>query len=193
MRIVSLILSVLALAVSVLAAYYTGQQVRVAKKTAQQQLRAYVFIRDGGVILNEKASGAQAVIQVQNYGQTPGYDFQSWTGIAVGDTRDDPYSKLVEEPKQKSIIGPSADFNVPSEAVTLTPEQMSAIRSRHAAIFVWGRIRYRDAFKRCWEFVFRDRVTGPEDLKVAGKSVGWGLAPDPRYGYSEKRRRCLKA
>jgi hypothetical protein len=64
-NILSLTLSIIALAISAVAAYYAYQQVAVAKDTAQRQLRPYVFIRGGGVML------VQAFIQVQNYGQTP--------------------------------------------------------------------------------------------------------------------------
>jgi hypothetical protein len=70
-NILSLTLSIIALAISAVAAYYAYQQVAVAKDTAQRQLRPYVFIRGGGVMLNETASSVQAFIQVQNYGQTP--------------------------------------------------------------------------------------------------------------------------
>jgi hypothetical protein len=176
------------------AAWYTRQQFLTAQDTEQRQLRAYIFIQGGGVKLTDDQSGVQAVIQVQNYGQTPGYDFETWTKIEIGQVGGNPYG-VTGTPKQKSIIGPSADFNVPSDRLTFCPGELAAVRAGSAVIFVWGSVRYTDAFGRCWEFVFRDSVTGPDgDLRdretkqVAGK--GWGLSPNPRYGYTETEKQC---
>jgi hypothetical protein len=166
----------------------TGLLVWVAYQqtvTVRGQTRAYVFIRGGEIRLVNNSNAIQATIQLENFGQTPGYEFETWTGIRLGKPGDNPYSNM-GAPNQKSIIAPRADLNVPSDSIPLSPFDRAEVNAGNAKIFVWGYARFRDAFGRRWEFVFRD--TNGSGEVAAANWRGWGITPDLRFGYTETQR-----
>lgn len=176
------------------AASATRDAVRLADGTAKRQLRAYVFIKGGGILLKNNGKSVQAYVELENFGQTPGYDFQTWTNVNVSKPRAIPYLRIGQS-KQRSIIGPGATFNAPSGDRAIDNLKLAAISAGEVAIFVWGAAAYRDAFGRCWELSFRIRATGnlsPQIDRQTKKVIGsgWGLSPDPRYGYSETEKDC---
>lgn len=61
----------------------TKNLVEGADRNAAKQLRAYVFIAGGQVILDEANGRISASISLKNFGQTPGYEFKTWTGIRI--------------------------------------------------------------------------------------------------------------
>ncbi len=172
----------------------TGLLVWVAAEqsiTVRGQTRAYVFIKGGSVQLNDTATAVAAAVEVENTGQTPGYDFETWTGIRIGQPDDDPFGEL-GEPVQRSIIGPRTNHGVPSGWVPISNAQINAVSNGQLVIFVWGYARYKDVFGRRWEFVFRSRNGQEQVRNIIGTNgqllgVGWGLMPHTR-GYSETQK-----
>jgi hypothetical protein len=156
---------------------------RLMVRTAHRQLRSYVFIRGGEIRLIDSDAALSAIIKVENFGQTPGYAFETWTKIKIGEPSDIPFD-WTYGPMQRSVIAPKADFNVPSEKVAITPAIRGAINKGDKVIFVWGRASHTDAFGIRWQFDFR-ATNGDGEVAQSGWK-GWGLKPHP-LGYTETR------
>jgi hypothetical protein len=164
-----------------IAATATRGSIILAKDTAERQLRAYVFVKGGGIFLHNSQK-IQAQVQLLNSGQTPGYDFKTWTGVRIGPPGENVFGDR-KEWKQDSIIAPTGELNAPSDLLDITQEQIQAIVDKTQTIYVWGEASYRDAFNRIWTFEFRDTGSGPmRTLNPAEKLIGWGLSPQ---GYIE--------
>jgi hypothetical protein len=66
----------------------TKASVELAEKTAERQLRAYIFVDGGSITLKADSSGQQYVqglINVRNYGRTPGYRFTTCARMEIRD------------------------------------------------------------------------------------------------------------
>jgi hypothetical protein len=126
-----------------------------------------------------------AGVTLKNFGQTPGYDFQTWTNIRIGTSNEEVFGER-RPPEQKSIIGPGTTFNAPSDRISVSKPERDAIEARQKVILVWGEASYRDAFGAQWVFRFRGRAMGPatERKNLDGRIVftGWGAVP---AGYEE--------
>lgn len=147
-----------------------------------------MFVKGGAVLLLENSRAVQAIVQLENFGQTPGYDFETWTGIAVGQRKDLPFDTM-GGPRQRSIIAPRADLTAPSERLNISADELVAVRAQSKVIFVWGYAKYKDGFDHCREFVFRQMILGSERSLPNNLGPGWGLTPHPD-GYVERSRRC---
>jgi hypothetical protein len=142
-----------------------------AKETSRKQLRAYITIDDLGMSnvanpilppdhtidlskipanLRIPNSAPWATGWIRNAGQTPALDVVHW-GQAVFDTFPIPQNSL--EPSTsiegfpRSVIGPqvktSKTYRLPAP---LDNAQIDQLRAGTAAIYVYGRITYRDIF-----------------------------------------------
>jgi hypothetical protein len=166
----------------------TRDLVHGADATAQRQLRAYVAI-GGADIRLLRADTIHANVTLKNFGQTPGYDLTTWTLIRVGAPDAIPYDET-STPKQRSIIGPTADFNAPSDILTISQRDFGDIQTGKKVIFVWGQASYVDTFNKKWTFIFRGRnsemMITPQSTGGQVHWTGWGLSPHPKYGYTER-------
>lgn len=129
----------------------TRRLVRSAEKTAERQLRAYVSI-DGAAIMNV-ASGQtpKAVIDFKNFGQTPAYNVTHWQVITkpqIFHQSDDPFRlPPADLYRSNAIIGPTSGMKMCSTANRhLTDEEFTGLADGTLAMYVFGEIRYRDAF-----------------------------------------------
>lgn len=141
-----------ALFIATAALIFTGWlQWRETRNTAKRQLRAYVCIVKSGRVPNvQNPAFFTFHVQANNSGQTPAYDVGSWIG---GKLREFPLIGDLGQPdpdfiESKSVIAPDGDFFMSKTITTpLTPEESAAITDRTKAIYIYGRIEYRDAFK----------------------------------------------
>jgi hypothetical protein len=163
----------------------TRDLVKDTKQNAERQQRAYVFIRGAEVRLVNGDSGVIAIIALKNFGQTPGYQFKTWTNIRIDDP-DQPIFGVRNPIAQNSIIAPSADLNAPSPAAPITPAERAAIIAGTKKIYVWGEAAFVDAFGIGRKFIFRATAGGNEigGNNAAGQPIwrGWGISPQ---GYEE--------
>jgi hypothetical protein len=123
-------------------------QSRIASKTAKRQLRAYVFISDSEIsdIMSDQKLTAKIV--VKNFGQTPAYNVDASIGAATG-----PFPLINELPpavtNTKNInIGPGGGITLNYDgdgpaAIEWRPHFTQKI----GAVYVYGTIKYRDAFR----------------------------------------------
>jgi hypothetical protein len=160
--------------------FATKHLVEGADKNAAKQLRAYVLIASGEVILDNPGGRISASILLKNFGQTPGYQFKTWTSIRIRPTSEAAFGDIGAW-KQASIIGPSAEMRAPSDFSPITPTQVEEIIARRQSVFVSGQASFVDAFGKAWTFSFLDAAAGAlQDL--GGGRVGWGISP---RGYAE--------
>jgi hypothetical protein len=142
------------------------QTINVMKDTTQRQLRAYVCI-SGGTIKFDRKDAPVVHVEYKNSGQTPAYDVCGWHHIWI--TGYPLTEELPEPPKSfttsQSIIPPGGhafilipkDPPVPAQSVHLlgTPE---------GTIYIYGEIRYRDAFRVNRFTKYRLMYGGPEGI-----------------------------
>jgi hypothetical protein len=156
--------------------------VLVARETAKRQLRAYVGLGADDFSLelpgetdphyapidlsnpNPQIFNDFLVIKVKNFGQTPASNVVVFGSVSVTqgafllpekffDTilpdRVDPNnrtftSKFVLQPQQSAT----------SKHAMMDVRQIIPARQRHATVFVWGHIYYRDIYERSWRTMF---------------------------------------
>jgi hypothetical protein len=152
-----------------------GDTVNVMKDTAQRQLRAYVSIFDARIAFDTDGRTFRPTIVLQNAGQTPAYDVASWTdGDAFDASKPPSFSQPIPADQRtlRTVVGPGMKFTLNSQKVTEIPGIEGHVRDGTTAIYVWGRVDYRDAFGRTWPLEFRCRAH-----PLPGGH--WLLAPTP--------------
>lgn len=142
--------------------------IRKMRITEERQLRAYVNIAQ--VRVEHLMGKARFYIEIRNYGQTPAYETTTESGVKLAKF------PLVEElplraepPAGKVIIGPGTPIHnmLPAQR-QLTEAEIQQLRDGSMAIYVFGRIKYRDAFKRRRETLFRFLIGGEAGVRDDG-------------------------
>jgi hypothetical protein len=162
----------------------TRHLVKESERTAKQQLRAYVFIRDGWIESDGRDWGFTIILK--NFGQTPAYGYSTWVGGEIFPTDSLPFPEPTPLSKRvnRSIVAPSAETPIISQPVKLIDNELQDTRSEKKAFFVWGGVDYVDVFGQSHSFVFKTRTSGPAGRQNdEGRSV-WPLKPHP-LGYDE--------
>jgi hypothetical protein len=138
--------------------------------TTRAQLRAYVLpdvagILDGMMLTPNDPARANMPgigLTIKNFGQTPAYDVISWAQIAVINITDE--EKQIVPTLQKigaATIGTGGTINkFLWFGRALTAYEMSDVGTGVRAIYIFGRIEYRDIFKRHKGTNFRFRYSG---------------------------------
>lgn len=156
----------------------TRDLVRGAEKTAERQLRAYVFAYNGQVNVVQigatKTLAYKLSIELRNFGQTPARRYTTWIDNTVTNVDDLPFTErppLIDKKRSApTIIGPTAsitiEFSTPFEI-----GELDAIRDTKKAIFIWGGCDYVDVFGREHYFIFRFKISGHENQGI------WRLRP----------------
>ncbi|GEM_PF-3989196 len=157
--------------------------VHVMRRSARQQLRGYVSAFPDFIRSFDEQTLAEISFTTRNVGQTPAYDITHSSDIEVLPQPLPPGYRFPEPTGDRStptVLFPGRDFNGTKRAArTFSVDEILRIRNDEARIYIWGEIRYRDAFnkKRWTRFaanVSADRDTldsltsryGPRDLKV---------------------------
>jgi hypothetical protein len=137
----------------------------------RRQLRAYVLPESGGLwegtTLNPpdpaRAGIPGVALWIKNGGQTPAYRVVSWVGIQVIPVRDE-HTALVIPPLREqyaNTLGAGSGFSKTWWLDRpLAANEIQDIATGTRAIYVYGRIEYRDAFKRKRFTEFRLHYTG---------------------------------
>lgn len=151
----------------------TSKLVKGAKDTAERELRAYVCV--------ESSSGTEAAedrrwptfkVEVKNFGKTPAFDVITWIGVGI---QEYPLTSELpkppdEEPQSKTILGPECKTTLIG-IFRRTPNafEVEAINSGTGAIYVQGRIEYKDAFGKSrfttFCLVWRGAIKGLQQYK----------------------------
>lgn len=129
--------------------------VRLAERTAERQLRAYVVIDKATVTLKDRR--LTGVLEIKNSGQTPAYDLTVVSEV----TAQSPGMKRIEIPQpmrppitltSKTIIAPGGESRAPSQFDIAVSDDFTipALKDGRRAVYLVGQIRYRDVFDHKW-------------------------------------------
>jgi hypothetical protein len=125
----------------------TVRLVRSAEKTAERQLRAYVGITKATMSNFGVGQILRMSMTIKNSGQTPAYRLTQHYSIMGGEyPRKEPLPQ-VDTPGRFSTLGPGEVhiLEIPLQG-PLPGSAYSQITNGDAAIYVWGRVIYEDAF-----------------------------------------------
>lgn len=164
---------------------------RIMRRSARQQLRAYVSGRPKFIYSFDANFLASALIEIKNVGQTPAYHLTQRSEISVYPhplPLDHRFPDLTSEPSPPVALFPGVDFDGTKTASRLfSTEEIERIRTQSAKIYIYGKIMYRDAFrKRRWTTFASsvgaddDTLTkltsnyGPTDLKITWHHASLG-------------------
>jgi hypothetical protein len=163
------------------AAEATEAAVASAEKTAKRQLRAYISIENATV----RFTNGQPVgfVNFENFGQTPAYETHGWAAIEGG-----PHPFPIEfpipkdVPKIKNTIGPGAKFGYPAKHKnkTFSAAELAACQTEVYALYVYGRVDYKDTYGDDWYTNFRFIAGGKAGLRTITENgdIRWMLGPD---------------
>lgn len=143
----------------------------VMVRNGRRQLRAYVFPQGADILegmmldkpLPEHRNEIFVIIAFKNTGQTPAYQVISWAQIAVTEPANE---ETLVTPKLENKFHTSigADGIMPKtmwHGRALSDSEISDVNKQVKAIYLYGRIEYRDAFKKQRHTDFRLRYNGP--------------------------------
>jgi hypothetical protein len=159
-----------AVAIAITTLIAVGYQAWLMRDTARRQLRAYVVVERGIVanvadppampgekietvarIMNPRA-GPHAQITIKNTGQTPAYNLVHWAGIGLFEW---PLKTILPStmPKPDSnywnVLGPDVpEVKTLRMPQRLSSDQIQGLNNGKMAIYCYGEIRYKDAFKK---------------------------------------------
>jgi hypothetical protein len=154
---------------TLLLALFGFWQVMVSRDTARRQLRAYVFVSGAKIIHGiTDNSIIEAHVEIKNSGQTPAYKMMAVIGLTF-DTYPPPQSITLTVPDQNYLslrtridLGPGdKTFTDTHAGRLLTPLEKDSLVAGTKAIWVYGEIRYRDAFCRKQWTKYRLIIGGP--------------------------------
>lgn len=120
----------------------------LSRDTAVRQLRAYVCVASG-IVRFKIPTVPVAEIHIKNYGQTPAYDVRMWIGTAIAAY---PLKETLPTPKEgfqmaTVILAPNEKPHVLKHPHTGIPsELLLMIGLREFTLYIYGEIRYKDAF-----------------------------------------------
>jgi hypothetical protein len=135
----------------------TRDLVRGAENTAKRQLRAYVFLDPAKEFTFVRRPSTTATVEVEihvkNLGLTPAHDVVADSWMTVG------HWTLAQEfmftgppgdaPHTRSVVPPGGSVHFHTGTVRpFTPEELSALENGELRVYIYGQIRYNDAFNR---------------------------------------------
>jgi hypothetical protein len=142
---------------------------RDQSNTTRAQLRAYVFVSGARIVHGITDNNIlEAHIEIKNSGQTPAYKLTSVCGLAF-DTYPPPQSITLTVPDQdylslaktQMVLGPGDKTFPIARERPLTSIGKANLVAGTMAIWVYGEIRYRDAFRREQWTKYRLIIGGP--------------------------------
>jgi hypothetical protein len=125
---------------------------RIARESAEQQLRAYVLINAVNFSADKNKKTLRASFTISNTGQTPAYHVHNIINIGG-----DYITSIPDHPNKISMIDLGSGGQMFSSVVSeeMSEDKWNAIGSRDQKIYVWGIIRYKDIFSRDRETAYR--------------------------------------
>jgi hypothetical protein len=170
-------------------------QAAISRNASRRQLRAYVFVSNGEMrnlpragmdiqmqnAMTERAirPGPTAEIAIENSGQTPAYDVTLTPSICIGGyPRPTRLTGQRVEYASKVVLPPHTKISVPVILRGMSLNEVDTFMHGETAVYVHGKIVYRDAFHRHYATDFR--------FMAIYRTEGTDLAPCDD-GNSEKR------
>ncbi len=143
----------------------TGKLVVGADKTAERQLRAYLWVVpdvEGKFSSISDLCTRGVKLVVKNGGQTPAYGVKHFASIGLFESESDLDDMDFSEPGSKFVLNPGAESYLRiGRSAPLSADDLARINASKAFVYIWGEVRYKDAFKREQWTKFRLRAMGP--------------------------------
>jgi hypothetical protein len=119
--------------------------------TARAGMRAYVAVAEAHL---ENIGDGQipiAVLTIRNFGRTPAYQLTQWArvGADVFPLKNEPPKAKKDKTLPTRVLAPQGDVVLrPKYKTSLSADGIAALEAGTHAIYVRGKIEYRDAFNR---------------------------------------------
>lgn len=141
------------------------------KEAEERQLRAYLAV-NMAKIRQQTIGEFQTLIEIKNFGQTPAYNVKVWSVLGAFEQYEPRIFVNSDAIDIYSMLGPGGSFELKVALRSQTTEQTQNILAGIRPIYLWGEIKYRDAFRAERGFKFR---------MVADFSIPerWGFKPTP--------------
>lgn len=143
-------IATIALALFTFALWWATRRLVIdSNESSKRQLRSYVSVVATGKIPNSLNPLLPAFqIKIRNTGQTPAADVRSWRGIGIHEL---PLVTELKPPVAVTdtdlVIGSQCESVLPiRRARPFTTEQINGVQMGTHAIYVFGRVEYRDVF-----------------------------------------------
>jgi len=156
-------------------------------RNGRRELRAYVLPESAGILDGSTVNPPQpqridfpfAAMLIKNGGRTPAYGVLSWWQIAVIPVKDEQNSLPVIPPMREAYsntLGGGGTFHKTLWMDRpLTQQEITDIQIGVRAIYIYGRIEYRDVFKKKRYTNFRLHYSGQ-----------WPPSGNSFFGFSER-------
>jgi hypothetical protein len=123
------------------------QTIDVMRDTAISQLRAYVSAPKASIVNLTGKGLSEGHVTLKNSGQTPAYNLMHVGGVVLGTIQEDVDASRFRGNKTVAVLGPGDEYHTTTPAGReLTDADRSALRNGAKRIYVYGDIRYTDAF-----------------------------------------------
>jgi hypothetical protein len=119
--------------------------------TTRAETRAYVMVAEAHLENIEAGQIPRAVIIIKNFGQTPAYQLTQWArvGIEVSPLKNAPPEVKKDKKSPTRVLPPQGEITIrPVYKAALKADAIAALKAGTHAVYVEGRIEYRDAFNR---------------------------------------------
>ena len=143
---------VIAAIIAAFAVGYPGWENYIAQEGAKRQLRAYIDVRTKGMTKIEEGSVPRVHDSFYNIGRTPAYDNGSSSHITVAEypltkklVNDECSHARTNPNASKWFVGKVSRPETVREA-PFTASEVEAIKDGKAAVYLHGRVCYRDIF-----------------------------------------------
>jgi hypothetical protein len=148
---------------ALIAAKAARDTVEIMKDTAQKELRAYVFLSSASRIKKKEDGKLWLKVVFKNFGQTPAYACSHWASEAVPSNpqRLDVFPRPPRGmPQSVYTLPPGSQIEIWEPGTEIKPLSEGDIRSGLNALYLYGEIRYKDAFGNDQTAKFRFMCTG---------------------------------
>jgi hypothetical protein len=156
----------------------TRRQLKLSQSATERQLQAYLSIMKGRIWDVEIGKKPTVKFRIGNAGQTPAYNL--WAEVSIGyatfplprGTRIIVQLQPTEEMSHVTISPGMCVWHGVGKPEPLAEVEFSEIANKRTAIYVFGKIRYTDAFGRGWlqnlrlMYTWRGLATGSKKLEV---------------------------
>jgi hypothetical protein len=148
----------------------------VGRDTARRELRAYIGVKDHTIRTIEDSGGFlrfQAVITVENGGQTPALNVRRALDVGIGDENRSDFR--IDGLTGRMPMIPHSLWEMRQVFWNLSEEDIRHITNSHRHAFVWGRVEYEDIYGETRHLNFR--FITREIITTNGAVSGWALHP----------------
>ena len=143
--------------------WLTSGQLSLTKESNEASRRAWVLIDHLGEVTLAPETTFRIQIVAKNYGLSPATKIVIETCVLIQPGRPDPKVMDCKSPtgNSVSVAGPGQPLYVFSPTFTLDETTFRAVISGTSSLYVFGRIRYTDAFKQDRRAYFCQYYTQP--------------------------------